>query len=121
MHQMIRVKSAIKLRTGRDIPFLFTLERDHQGGSKKVFAFLCIMRHCPLLRSAPNVISAPNGYDTNDSHSHSSFLPVAGGNFEMFYSCPQVSLAGSRKNSGSHQVLLHSGRHPDYFETGKVN
>lgn len=119
MDRMIRVKSTIKLRTGRDVPFLLTLERDHQGVEKS-FAFLCIMRHCPLLRGAPNVIAGI--YDTNDNHSHSSFLPVAGGNFEvLFYSCPQVSLVHSRKIFGGHQALLHSGRHSDYFGTEKMN
>lgn len=67
------------------------------------------MRHGPLLRSAPNAIAGI--YDTNDKHSHSSFLLVAGGNFEvLFYSCPQVSLVGSRKTFGGQQVLSHTGR-----------
>lgn len=105
---MIRVKSTIKLRTGRDVSFLFMLERNQQG-VVKLFAFLCTMRHCPLLRSAPNAIAGI--YDTNDNHSHSSFLPVAGGNFEvLFCSCPQVSLVGSRKNFGGRRVLSHIGR-----------
>lgn len=102
MHQMIRVKSTIKSRTGRDVSFLFMLERNQQG-VEKLFAFLCTMRHCPLLRSTPNAIAGI--YDINDNHSH-SFLPVAGGNFEvLFCSCPQVSLVGSRKNFGGRRVL----------------